>query len=400
MAEAPHRLRIFLCHSSGDKQAVHDLYRRLRTDGFDPWLDVDKLLPGQDWELEIRKAVKSSDIIIVCLSESSINKRGFVQKEIMYALDVAAEQPEGAIFLIPLRLEECVVPDRLGRKQWVDYFGSNGYERLLEALGARAQELGVKAPALAGQDVGKPIAASIPASAHNSVPKRSALPRTSSRKHLIQLPAAILFVSAVIYALWSLSLNRWLGPPQSCGKLAEGEALYYEAEDAILSGGARRDREYRGYSGHNFVSGYGIEAAAGANGAATTFEVYAPSDGQYRVDLCYANGKDSERMLTIYVNGERLKRTILPNAARWNIWLTQAETLPLRAGRNTISYRKSEYDDGEVNLDFVAIIREPIAPLQPQPTVTPSVAKLRPTGTLTRKGALCSPEDRLLGKCK
>ena len=29
-------LRIFLCHSSGDKPAVRNLYQRLSSDGFDP----------------------------------------------------------------------------------------------------------------------------------------------------------------------------------------------------------------------------------------------------------------------------------------------------------------------------------------------------------------------------
>lgn len=91
------QLRIFLCHSSGDKQAVRQLYLRLRQEGFDPWLDEEKLLPGQRWQDEIQKAVRGSDVVLVCLSKSSLGKRGYVQKEIKYALDVADEQPEGTI---------------------------------------------------------------------------------------------------------------------------------------------------------------------------------------------------------------------------------------------------------------------------------------------------------------
>lgn len=137
------KLQVFLCHSSGDKALVRDLYQRLLADGLDPWLDEPKLLPGQDWELEIRKAVKKSDIIIVCLSESSINRRGFVQKEIKYALDVAAEQPEATIFIIPLKLEECEVPESLRRWHWVRYFEERGYDLLIEALQYRAQSLNI-----------------------------------------------------------------------------------------------------------------------------------------------------------------------------------------------------------------------------------------------------------------
>ena len=139
--ELPRRLRVFLCHASGDKPAVRDLYRRLRSDGIAPWLDEEDLLPGQDWQLEIPKAVRSSDSVIICLSSRAITKAGYVQKEIKYTLDAADEQPESAIFLIPLRLEECEVPERLRRWQWVDLFRETGYERLLRALRARAEQL-------------------------------------------------------------------------------------------------------------------------------------------------------------------------------------------------------------------------------------------------------------------
>jgi hypothetical protein len=136
-------LRVFLCHSSSDKLAVRNLYKRLKADGFDSWFDEEKLLPGQDWHLEIRKAVRASHAVIVCLSQASINKIGFVNREIKYALDIADEQPEGAIFIIPLKLEECDVPDRLRTWQWVNLFESSGYERLERALQARAQALGI-----------------------------------------------------------------------------------------------------------------------------------------------------------------------------------------------------------------------------------------------------------------
>lgn len=137
------RLNVFLCHSSGDKQAVRDLYQRLRKDEFNPWLDEENLLPGQEWDQEIRKAVRNSHVVIVCLSQAAINKTGYVQKEIKFALDVADEQPEGTIFLIPVKLEECDVPERLRRWQWVNLFENKGYLRLLAALRHRAVSLGI-----------------------------------------------------------------------------------------------------------------------------------------------------------------------------------------------------------------------------------------------------------------
>jgi TIR domain len=60
--------KVFMCHSSGDKNIVRQLCEKLKGDGIHPWLEETEILPGQEWETEIRKAVRASDIIIVCLS--------------------------------------------------------------------------------------------------------------------------------------------------------------------------------------------------------------------------------------------------------------------------------------------------------------------------------------------
>lgn len=131
-------LKVFLCHASGDKPPVRDLYKRLTAEGVDAWLDQEKLLPGQDWRMEIPRAVRDADVVVICLSKRSITKEGYVQKEIKFALDIAEEKPEGTIFLIPARLEDCLVPDRLNRWQWVDLYEENGFIKLLRSLKLRA----------------------------------------------------------------------------------------------------------------------------------------------------------------------------------------------------------------------------------------------------------------------
>jgi hypothetical protein len=142
MTETKRPLSIFLCHSSGDKIPVRKLYERLVGDRLDAWLDSEKLVPGQNWRLEIEKAVKNSDVVIVCLSTQSVTKEGFVQKEIKIALDAADEKPDGTIFIIPTRLETCDVPERMNKFQWVDLFSEDGYSQLLKALKLRADNVG------------------------------------------------------------------------------------------------------------------------------------------------------------------------------------------------------------------------------------------------------------------
>lgn len=57
-------LRASLCHAHANRDAVRTLYARLTKDDVDAWLDKEKLLPGQDWELEIRKTVREQQIAI------------------------------------------------------------------------------------------------------------------------------------------------------------------------------------------------------------------------------------------------------------------------------------------------------------------------------------------------
>jgi len=139
-----HRLlKVFLCHSSKDKLTVRKLYNQLIQEGIQPWLDEEDLIPGQDWQREISKAVRLCDIFLVCLSISSINKSGYVQKEIRFALEIAEELPEETIYIVPLRLEDCDVPERLLRWHWVNYYEEAGYQRLIRAFRLREISLGI-----------------------------------------------------------------------------------------------------------------------------------------------------------------------------------------------------------------------------------------------------------------
>jgi squalene cyclase len=140
------KLRVFLCHSSHDKPAVRELYGRLKSEGWiDPWLDEEKLYPGQDWDLEIEKAVQTTDAVIVVLSTHSVSKEGYVQAEVRLILRTAMQKPEGMVFLIPLRLDDCDVPFRLRSWHYVDYFPKEkrdlAYQRLLDSLRLRAKKL-------------------------------------------------------------------------------------------------------------------------------------------------------------------------------------------------------------------------------------------------------------------
>ena len=75
----PDKLKVFLCHASENKPIVKELFDDLVASGFDPWLDTEVLLPGIDWDLEIKKGMRASDAVIIGLSSVSVNKPGAAQ---------------------------------------------------------------------------------------------------------------------------------------------------------------------------------------------------------------------------------------------------------------------------------------------------------------------------------
>jgi hypothetical protein len=142
------KINVFLCHSSHDKTVVRELYGRLVSKNWiNPWLDEEKLLPGQNWDLEIEKAVKESHVVIIFCSEDSVNREGYAQRELKYVLDLALEKEEDTIFIIPLRLGDCEIPRRLKSWQYADYFPESqkekAFQKLLMSLGVRANLLGI-----------------------------------------------------------------------------------------------------------------------------------------------------------------------------------------------------------------------------------------------------------------
>lgn len=137
-------LKVFISYSSGDREQVQKVYEHLLALGADPWYDQEDLLPGQNWDMEIRKGLDEADMILLCLSKKSVNKEGYVQKELRLAVDRGLEMPDGRIFLIPARLEECDLPFSLKSYQWVDLFTPNGMDRLVKSLNIRAEQVNAR----------------------------------------------------------------------------------------------------------------------------------------------------------------------------------------------------------------------------------------------------------------
>lgn len=126
--------RLFLSYAKEDTARVREIYDLLQAEGFSPWLDIVDLIPGQDWDSEIRKAIQGARLFLAFLSPHSVTKTGYFQREIKEALDVADSLPENKVYIVPVRLAECTVPTRVSKWQWIDIFSAVDYPKLIRAV--------------------------------------------------------------------------------------------------------------------------------------------------------------------------------------------------------------------------------------------------------------------------
>lgn len=126
--------KVFISYAKEDNETAEKLFDFLTLYRYDPWLDKKKLLPGQDWNTEIKLALKKADFIVLLLSKTSIAKRGFVQREFKLALEYCEEKLETDIYIIPCKIDDCEVPEKLSKFQWAELSKPDSFELILNSL--------------------------------------------------------------------------------------------------------------------------------------------------------------------------------------------------------------------------------------------------------------------------
>jgi hypothetical protein len=125
--------QVFLSYAREDAEMASLVYTDLTKRDIAVWFDEEDLLPGQNWNSEIRKVIKSCSLFVPLLSTKSLSKQGYVQKELKLAFDVLQEFPTGTVFLVPVRLDDCEPLDEaLQALHWADLFPD--YEKGLARL--------------------------------------------------------------------------------------------------------------------------------------------------------------------------------------------------------------------------------------------------------------------------
>ena len=125
---------VFLCHAHEDRIVIKSISERLWQDGFLTWLDERELLPGDEWKAVIEDAIERSDFVLIFLSNVSISKKGYVQREMKYALEKRQMRPYGERYIIPVLIEPCQPPKPFHDIQWLELWQENAFDKLKQAM--------------------------------------------------------------------------------------------------------------------------------------------------------------------------------------------------------------------------------------------------------------------------
>jgi hypothetical protein len=129
--------QVFLSYSRLDLRYAENVHDQLVRHGYKIWFDRHTLIAGQQWDLEIEKAIAESRVFLPLVSSSAISKRGYFQRELRRSLSVAEEMPEGTVYIIPVLLdEECArsLPQALKKYHWILWRGLDVGGQLERAL--------------------------------------------------------------------------------------------------------------------------------------------------------------------------------------------------------------------------------------------------------------------------
>jgi two-component system, OmpR family, alkaline phosphatase synthesis response regulator PhoP len=125
--------RIFLSYARADAAIVEKIYENL-SKNYSPWMDVHNILGGEDWLHAIYSAIDTCELFVPILSNNSVTRRGIIVKEVKRALDKWNGMLPSDIYVIPLRIDDCPIPELVKHLQVIEWDEGKGVIKLSQAI--------------------------------------------------------------------------------------------------------------------------------------------------------------------------------------------------------------------------------------------------------------------------
>ena len=128
---------VFICHAKADETHAQWLFQEFIKAGFSPFLDKESIEIAANWDREIEKTIKNTDFFIVLKSRALEHRPvGYVNKEIMLALERQKYFSPESPFIIPVKMEDCELEwdVELGIWQDADLTNKANISKLISAI--------------------------------------------------------------------------------------------------------------------------------------------------------------------------------------------------------------------------------------------------------------------------
>jgi uncharacterized protein (TIGR02145 family) len=124
------RTRIFVCCAPADKVRAEETCKRLDSAG----LDLEIIGLSNRGEGEVENAIASARFVLVFFSNRSAPDEEALNRRLDMALQSARQIPRGRVFIIPVRLDQCDVPERVDHLQLIDLFKEGEFQKVVEVI--------------------------------------------------------------------------------------------------------------------------------------------------------------------------------------------------------------------------------------------------------------------------
>ncbi len=132
---------IFISYTKADRERVSPYHSALKS-SYQVWMDIHDIKGGQNWDFEIVKAMDQATIIVAFVSKNSVDRRGYIQKELRLALEKYREKLVDDIFLIPVMLDDIEIPVQLKPLQVLYEKDRNCLDSIKSSISAQLTRLG------------------------------------------------------------------------------------------------------------------------------------------------------------------------------------------------------------------------------------------------------------------
>jgi hypothetical protein len=105
---------VFVSYVREDSLRVDNLRDLLAAAELPVWLDIASLWPGDSWRAKIRAAIRDDALVfLACFSQHSVSRTSSYQNdELILAIEEMRLRPPGQSWLIPVRFDDCKLPER------------------------------------------------------------------------------------------------------------------------------------------------------------------------------------------------------------------------------------------------------------------------------------------------